>query len=203
MGQQRQFFNPDMLMQREIMQWREEQNYRTSQKSARMYGNCEMGQLMTNSNYEQMRMMRGHGVPHNASFELQRTSLRAPPGYIMVPMPSHKSVRGGKQPRRLPNGMACLSCRLRKVRCSGTRPCLQCVCRNEACEDAPKKSVQKKNSGKKSDRKMSLKQPEEKSPVAPTSVSSASLPNTEKGRVESKKPSPLPSPPVSSGKITS
>eukprot|EP00466_Bigelowiella_natans_P015162 jgi/Bigna1/66956/fgenesh1_pg.2_\ len=35
--------------------------------------------------------------------------------------------------KRLPNGMACASCCVRKVRCCATRPCLQCVWRNELC----------------------------------------------------------------------
>mmetsp|Transcript_11125 Transcript_11125/g.17957 ORF Transcript_11125/g.17957 Transcript_11125/m.17957 type:complete len:420 (-) Transcript_11125:199-1458(-) len=183
--QQRQFFDPDMLMRREIMQWTEDQMSYHASRRAQIYGNHEMGQLITNPNHERLQRMKEGQMPYDASFASQRSSLRAPQGYIIVPVPSRKGVKGSKQPRRLPNGMACLSCRLRKVRCSGTRPCLQCLCRSEACQDAPKKVGQKKSSEKKSEGTTNLRHPEQQSSVASISSSSASLSNAVNGRVKS------------------
>mmetsp|Transcript_3790 Transcript_3790/g.5172 ORF Transcript_3790/g.5172 Transcript_3790/m.5172 type:complete len:441 (-) Transcript_3790:69-1391(-) len=73
---------------------------------------------------------------------LQRLSPRvhrinSPSNLMMVPLPAVAKLKRPRQvTKRLPNGMACHFCRIRKVRCNGTRPCLQCRWRNEVCSDA-------------------------------------------------------------------
>mmetsp|Transcript_2825 Transcript_2825/g.4337 ORF Transcript_2825/g.4337 Transcript_2825/m.4337 type:complete len:459 (-) Transcript_2825:118-1494(-) len=69
--------------------------------------------------------------------------IEPPSNFMMVPLTAVAKLKRPRQvTKRLPNGMACHSCRIRKVRCNGTRPCLQCCWRNEVCSDAMQTSRQ-------------------------------------------------------------
>jgi len=68
-----------------------------------------------------------------------------PPMETKSKLPMPKS-RPRKIAKRLPNGMACNSCRIRKVRCNGSRPCLQCCWRDEPCDNYQKAKLGNKNS---------------------------------------------------------
>eukprot|EP00466_Bigelowiella_natans_P003868 jgi/Bigna1/71058/fgenesh1_pg.14_\ len=48
---------------------------------------------------------------------------------------SNKINFASRSARRLPNGMACEACRVRKVKCDGNRPCDKCIWRREECRN--------------------------------------------------------------------